>query len=41
MENETKKDMTFQGENSWLLQVLSLATIGVLAYMQIAPAIIG
>jgi len=30
---------TFQTEDSWMLQCLSLATIGVLAYMQIAPAV--
>ena len=39
MENEKQKDMTFQGENSWMVQCLSLATIGMLAYMQIAPVI--
>ena len=31
--------MTFSNENSWQVQLLSLATIGVLAYFHIAPAI--
>lgn len=38
---DTKQDMkmTFANENSWMVQCLSLATIGVLAYFNIAPAI--
>jgi hypothetical protein len=31
--------MTFNSENSWMVQCLSLATIGMLAYMQIAPVV--
>ena len=41
MENLEPNNITFQTENSWMVQCLSLATIGVLAYMQIAPAIVG
>lgn len=32
---------TFSNENSWIVQCLSLATIGVLAYFHIAPVILG
>ena len=39
MEETTQKDMTFQSENSWMVQLLSLATIGVLAFMQISPVV--
>ena len=31
--------MTFANENSWVVQCLSLATIAVLAYFHIAPAV--
>ena len=37
MSNLASKEMSFQNENSWLVQFLSLATIALLAYMHIAP----
>lgn len=39
MEQTHDMKMTFSNENSWVVQCLSLATIGVLAYLQIAPAV--
>jgi len=39
MKDLENNEMTFQNENSWMIQSLSLATIGVLAFMQISPAI--
>lgn len=41
MENKPLQDhkMTFQSENAWMVQCLSLATIGMLAYMHIAPVV--
>ena len=33
---ESNNKMTFTSEHGWMVQCLSLATIGVLAYMQIA-----
>lgn len=39
MQDETDNNMTFQNSNSWMVQCLSLATIGMLAYMQISPVI--
>jgi hypothetical protein len=41
MKNLEDNKMTFQTEHSWIIQCLSLATVGLLAYMQIAPAIMG
>jgi hypothetical protein len=32
-------DDQFASENTWLVHCLSLATIGMLAYMQLAPII--
>lgn len=29
--------MTFQSENAWMVQCLSLAAVGVLAYLHMAP----
>lgn len=39
MQNLEDNKMTFQSEDAWMVQILSLATIGVLAYFQIAPII--
>ena len=39
MENQDEMKMTFANENSWAVQCLSLATIGVLAYFHIAPVV--
>jgi hypothetical protein len=39
MQNLEDNKMTFQSENSWMVQCLSLATIGVLAFMQISPVV--
>jgi hypothetical protein len=39
MEESHDMKMTFANENSWMVQCLSLATIGVLAYFHIAPAV--
>ena len=39
MSNLEDSKMTFQGENSWMVQCLSLAAVGLLGYMQIAPAV--
>lgn len=39
MQNLANNKMTFQSENSWMVQCLSLATIGMLAYMHIAPVV--
>ncbi|MFT7645227.1 MAG: hypothetical protein ACI9BF_000903 [Candidatus Paceibacteria bacterium] len=33
--------MTFQGENSWMVQCLSLAAVALLGYMHIAPVVFG
>ncbi len=35
----TSEKMSFSNENSWMVQCLSLATIGMLAYMHIAPVV--
>jgi hypothetical protein len=35
----SKKVDQFASENTWLVHCLSLATIGMLAYMQLAPII--
>ena len=35
----TKQADQFSSENTWLVHCLSLATIGMLAYMQLAPII--
>lgn len=39
MKNLESDDKTFRSENSWMVQCLSLATIGMLAFMQISPVI--
>lgn len=39
MENLPSNKVTFQNENSWMVQLLSLAVIGVLAFMQIQPLV--
>ena len=39
MSNLTPNKMTFSSENAWVVQLFSLATIGMLAYMHIAPAV--
>lgn len=39
MKNLEPNKMTFRSENSWMVQCLSLATVGMLAYMHIAPAV--
>ena len=39
MKNLAPNKMTFQTENSWMVQCLSLATVGMLAYMHIAPVV--
>lgn len=39
MKNLAPDKMTFASEDSWMVQCLSLATIGMLAYMHIAPAV--
>jgi len=39
MEKLESNDMTFQNSNSWMVQCLSLATIGLLAFMQISPVV--
>jgi len=41
MKNLAPNNMTFQSENSWMVQCLSLAMIGMLTYMQIAPIVYG
>jgi hypothetical protein len=32
-------DMTFSGQHSWMVQCLSLATLGLLTYLHIAPMV--
>ena len=32
-------EMTFSGEHSWMVQCLSLATLGLLTYLHIAPMV--
>ncbi len=39
MENLAPNKMTFQTEHSWMVQCLSLAMVGLLAYMHIAPLV--
>lgn len=39
MQDLIKNDIMSQSENNWMVQCLSLATIGMLAYMHIAPAV--
>ena len=41
MKNLAPNKMTFQTENSWMVQCLSLAMIGMLSYMHIAPIVYG
>lgn len=41
MKNLEPNNMTFRSENSWVVQCFSLAAIGMLAYMQIAPVVYG
>jgi hypothetical protein len=33
-------DMTFNSEHSWMVQCLSLAALGLVTYMHIAPMIV-
>jgi hypothetical protein len=33
-------DMTFRSENSWMVQCLSLAALGLVTYIHIAPMIV-
>lgn len=35
----SKSEDQFSSENTWMVHCLSLATIGMLAYMQLAPII--
>lgn len=39
MENPSKDDMTFSNEDSWMVQCLNLAALGMLAYLHIAPVV--
>ena len=39
MENLAPNKMTFMSEDAWIVQCFSLATIGMLAYMHIAPVV--
>ena len=39
MKDLTPNKMTFSSENAWVVQCFSLATIGMLAYMHIAPVV--
>lgn len=39
MKNLAPNKMTFSSENSWVVQCLSLATIGMLAFLHIAPSV--
>lgn len=32
-------EMTFNSENSWMVQCLSLATLGLLTYLHVAPVV--
>lgn len=41
MKNLTDNKMTFQTEDTWMVQCLSLATIGILAYLHISTVISG
>jgi len=39
MQNLEDNKMSFQNEHSWMVQLLSLAMVGALAYLQIAPMV--
>ena len=39
MQDLQDNKMTFQNDYSWMVQCLSLATIGMLTYLHIAPII--
>ncbi len=39
MKNLESNKMTFQTEHSWMVQCLSLAMVGLLTYLQIAPLV--
>lgn len=39
LSQDNSNKMSFQNEDSWMIQCLSLATIGLLAYMHIAPMV--
>ncbi len=41
MENLAPNEMTFMSEDAWVVQCFSLAAIGMLAYMHIAPVVYG
>ncbi len=39
MKNLENNNMTFQSEHSWIVQCLSLAMLGVLTYLHLAPIV--
>ena len=39
MQNLEDNKMSFQSENSWMVQCLSLAMLGTLTYLYIAPMV--
>lgn len=41
MNNLSPNKITFQSEDSWMVQCLSLAMVGMLTYMHIAPIVYG
>ncbi|MEN9922142.1 MAG: hypothetical protein RL097_418 [Candidatus Parcubacteria bacterium] len=40
MQNLEDNKLTFQNEHSWMVQLLTLAMVGALAYLQLAPMIV-
>ncbi len=40
MQNLEDNKLTFQNEHSWMIQLLTLAMVGALAYLQLAPMIV-